>query len=109
MAKDKTKGVSAERSESIIDPRRVERVRQPEPAAPAAPATQATQARPATSAKPGQLRPVEDIARDQGLPLWEQAALRQAAGWAPGRQVSAEQFGAALAKLRSRACGSGRI
>ncbi len=92
----KTKDVSADaerQDENSIDPRRLAT---PDPGEVA-------------SAKPGEPRLVEEHACSQGLQAWELAALRQAASWAPGKTVSAEQFGQALAKLRGRACGSGRI
>jgi len=94
MAKDKTKADLAERqSENRIDPRR---------AATSEPAE-------VTPAKPDEMRLVEEHAYAQGLPAWELAALRQATGWAPGKTVSAEQFGQAVELLRRRRLGGGRI
>lgn len=61
--------------------------------------------------KPGlyspELYPVEVLAGD--LPAWELAALRQAAGWPDGKQVSEAEFTAALDQLRSRPQGGGRL
>lgn len=95
MAKNRTEAPAEGREESIINPAKVQRVEPwPEPPEPI---------------KSGELRLVEEHARAQGVQTWELAALRQAASWAPGKQVSAEQFGQALARLRGRACGSGRI
>lgn len=51
--------------------------------------------------------PVEVLAGD--LPAWELAALRQAAGWPDGKQVSEAAFTAALDKLRIRPQGGGTI
>lgn len=54
-----------------------------------------------------ELYPVEELA--EGIPAWELAALRQAAGWAVGKQVGRDAFDAALDKLRTRPQGGGRI
>ena len=54
-----------------------------------------------------ELYPVEVLAGD--LSAWELAALRQAAGWAEGKQVSEAEFTAALDQLRNRPQGGGRL
>jgi hypothetical protein len=51
--------------------------------------------------------PVEALAAD--LPAWELAALRRAARWAEGKQVSEAEFTAALDQLRNRPQGGGRL
>lgn len=55
-----------------------------------------------------ELRDVNEIIRERGLPAWKGAALCRHAGWAPGKCVGAEEFEAALAGLESRPMGGGR-
>lgn len=55
------------------------------------------------------LVPVDDLAKKEGMPGWEEKALCVAAGWAEGKQVSQAEFDRALGMFRSRAQGSGRI
>lgn len=52
---------------------------------------------------------VSELARAGNVPGWEVAALRQATGWAPGKQVTKAQFAEGLTKLRNRPQGGGRI
>ncbi len=52
---------------------------------------------------------VSKLAKNRKLPAWELAALRQATGWAPGKQVSKKEFEDAVNKLRDRPQGGGRI
>jgi hypothetical protein len=55
------------------------------------------------------LLPVEELAAHRGLQPWFLAALRRAAGWSPGKQVSAGEFEAALEKFNRRPQGGGKI
>lgn len=57
--------------------------------------------------KAPELYPVEEVTGV--LPGWEAAALMAAAGWAPGKQVSKQEFGSAMARFRNRPQGGGRI
>ena len=59
--------------------------------------------------QPDDLLPVEEIARARDLPSWETAALMAAAGWAPGKQVSENDFEDALKAFRNRPQGGGRF
>jgi hypothetical protein len=52
---------------------------------------------------------VETLAGKHNLPGWETAALMRSARWAPGKQVSEDDFTIALDKFRSRPQGGGRI
>lgn len=52
---------------------------------------------------------VEAFAAAAEMPAWELAALRQATGWAPGKAVAAGEFTHAVAALRSRRQGGGKI
>jgi hypothetical protein len=52
---------------------------------------------------------IDDLADRAGLKRWEKKALCQAAGWAPGKQVTGPVFDQALDKLRRRPIGGGKI
>ena len=52
---------------------------------------------------------LDSHARALGVVDWELAGLRVALGWAPGKQVSREDFSKALKAYRNRRAGSGRI
>lgn len=56
-----------------------------------------------------QVRPVETLAEEANVPAWELAALRQATGWAEGRQVTQDEFDSALGQLRNRPVGGGAL
>lgn len=56
-----------------------------------------------------QLHPVERLAEAAGLKGWEMAALLRAAGWSSGKQVTESDFNDALARLRARPQGGGKI
>lgn len=60
-------------------------------------------------AKKVELYPVEEFAKKTSVPGWELAALRQATGWAAGKQTTQDEFDSALDKLRNRPQGGGRI
>ncbi len=64
---------------------------------------------PMSKKKKEELRPVEDLARDAGLPPWEAAGLMRAASWAGGKEVDQKTFDSALAAFRKRPQGGGRI
>ena len=68
-----------------------------------------SKAKAAAAKKDPELFPVEQLAEAKGLPDWELAALRQATGWADGKQVSDAGFDQALTRFRSRPQGGGRI
>lgn len=53
------------------------------------------------------LVPLDELAAD--LPAWELAALRQATGWAAGKQVTEVEYKTALENLRTRPQGGGKI
>jgi hypothetical protein len=55
------------------------------------------------------LMPVETLAEEARIPTWELAALRQAARWADGKQVTQGEFDIALENLRNRPQGGGTI
>lgn len=55
------------------------------------------------------LLPLPILAAAANIPDWELAALMQASGWADGKELTAAEFGAALAKLRKRPQGGGKI
>jgi hypothetical protein len=55
------------------------------------------------------LRPVEDLAAEAGVTPPILAGLRRATGWAPGKQVTAEQFAAAVEQFNNRPMGGGRL
>lgn len=59
--------------------------------------------------KEDELLPVETVAKEAGLPDWEIAGLMRAAGWLPGKQVTAGEFDFALTKFRKRPQGGGKI
>lgn len=52
---------------------------------------------------------IEALAEENGLADWERAAFFHAAEWAGGKQVSREDFMAALDKFKARRMGGGRI
>jgi len=52
---------------------------------------------------------VTALAEKRALPPWELAGLMQAAGWAPGKQVTETAFDDALTRFRTRPLGGGRI
>lgn len=52
---------------------------------------------------------VTALAEKRTLPTWELAGLMQAAGWAPGKQVTETAFDDALTRFRNRPLGGGRI
>lgn len=56
-----------------------------------------------------QLFPLEVLTASAKLPAWELAALRQATGWAEGKEVSKAVFDEALTLLRSRPVGGGKL
>ena len=62
-----------------------------------------------TGKKAPEKKPVEAFAAAADLPPWKLAALRQAAGWKPGKEVSAEEFTAAVQALDSRRQGGGKL
>ena len=66
-------------------------------------------ATPSAEKQNAELLAVENLAEEKKVPDWELAALRQATGWAPGKQVSASEFAEALTRFRSRPQGGGRI
>ena len=66
-------------------------------------------AKAADAQKDAALFPVEQLADERELPVWELAALRHATGWADGKQVSATEFDQALTRFRNRPQGGGRI
>ena len=49
------------------------------------------------------------LAEKSALPSWELAGLMQAAGWAPGKQITETAFNDALKRFRNRPLGGGRI
>jgi len=53
--------------------------------------------------------PVEELAKDAGIPAWELAALRVGMNWAQGKQVSRTEFDHALNRLRTRPQGGGAL
>ena len=62
--------------------------------------------KPATSKE---LKPVEDLAGAKNIKSWELAGLMRAAGWAPGKQVSEDEFDLVLDRFRKRPQGGGKI
>ncbi len=52
---------------------------------------------------------IDDLADRAGLKPWEKKAFFQAAGWAPGKQVSGQVFESALEKFERRPMGGGAI
>lgn len=56
-----------------------------------------------------ELRAVEDLAEEHRLQPWYLAGLRQATGWAPGKQVTEDDFLAAKEKFDQRRMGGGKI
>lgn len=56
-----------------------------------------------------ELHDVAELGRNKGMKPHEIAGLTVAKGWAPGRQVSEEEFDAALEAFRNRRQGGGRI
>ena len=76
---------------------------------PVKPATSNKQ--PATSPpkSSGGLMPVEELAEAKNIKSWEVAGLMRAAGWAPGKQVTKEDFDQTLGRFRRRPQGGGRI
>lgn len=52
---------------------------------------------------------VEDLAAERNLASWFVAGLRQATGWAAGKQVTREEFDTAVGRFSARPQGSGRI
>ncbi|OIQ51030.1 hypothetical protein BerOc1_02975 [Pseudodesulfovibrio hydrargyri] len=60
-----------------------------------------------TEARP--MFPVEDLARNAGVPAWELAALRVGMNWAEGKQVAESDFADALNRLRTRPQGGGAL
>ncbi|WP_035278072.1 hypothetical protein [Desulforegula conservatrix] len=52
---------------------------------------------------------IEALAEEAGLADWEKAAFFRAAEWAGGKQVSREDFMAALDRFKARRMGGGRI
>ncbi|MBF0454952.1 MAG: hypothetical protein HQL72_09100 [Magnetococcales bacterium] len=65
------------------------------------------QAKPVVEENP--LQPVETLAEQSKVPGWELAGVMRAAGWAKGKQATADIFSQALAGFRNRKQGSGRI
>ena len=57
----------------------------------------------------GGLMPVEELAEKAGIKTWEVAGLMRAAGWAPGKQVTKEDFDQTLDRFRKRPQGGGKI
>jgi hemolysin activation/secretion protein len=55
------------------------------------------------------LQDIEILADLSDLRPWEKQALFRAAGWAPGKHVTAADFHAALARFQKRQMGTGRI
>ena len=55
------------------------------------------------------LLPVEKAAEAAGVKSWETAGLMRAAGWRPGKQVTAGEFDLALSNFRKRPMAGGRI
>lgn len=56
-----------------------------------------------------EIQPVEELAEAEGIKSWEVAGLMRAAGWSPGKQVTAGEFDLALARFRKRPQGGGKI
>lgn len=52
---------------------------------------------------------IQALGAQNKVPGWEMAGLMRAAKWAPGKQVTQDQFAQALAMFRDRRQGSGRI
>lgn len=52
---------------------------------------------------------VEDLAAERNYASWFVASLRQATGWAPGKQVTQDEFNMAVTRFSARAQGSGKI
>ncbi|WP_027360747.1 hypothetical protein, partial [Desulforegula conservatrix] len=52
---------------------------------------------------------IETLAEEAGLADWERVAFFRAAEWAGGKQVSREDFMAALDRFKARRMGGGRI
>ncbi|WP_027188355.1 hypothetical protein [Desulfovibrio cuneatus] len=48
---------------------------------------------------------VDSLIDKEGLPAWHGAALCRAEGWAPGKQVTQQEFADALMRLSSRRLG----
>jgi hypothetical protein len=57
----------------------------------------------------GELQPVVKLAAKRAIPGWELAGLMRAAGWAEGKQVTADEFDSALQRFRERRIGGGAI
>lgn len=55
------------------------------------------------------LYPVETLANNAGLKPWQLAGLRQATGWADGKQVTLSEFAAAVQRFEQRGMGGGKI
>ncbi|OQY20079.1 MAG: hypothetical protein B6I36_02220 [Desulfobacteraceae bacterium 4572_35.1] len=66
-------------------------------------------AKPRKKASAKDLQPVESLAVDLSIPPWELAGMMRAAGWAEGKQVTADEFADALQRFRSRRVGGGKI
>jgi len=63
---------------------------------------------PRAAAREVQLQPLEELARERGVPAHALAGMCRAYGWAEGKQVSAEEFDAKVIAYRVRPMGSGR-
>ncbi len=60
-------------------------------------------------AKKAAMFPVEDLAKKKGLKPWYLAGLRRAAGWKPGKEVSAAEFEKTVEKFNTRPQGGGTV
>lgn len=81
----------------------------PEKNQPAAPVQKTAAPSKKVTQLPPKLQDIEKLADLSDLRPWEKQALFRAAGWAPGKQVSAAEFNAALARFKKRQMGAGRI
>ncbi len=50
-----------------------------------------------------------ELANRHRVPAWQQAALVRLMGWAEGKQVTEEEYTAALESLKIRRVGGGRM
>jgi len=57
--------------------------------------------------KDGRLQPVEQLAAERGVSDCTLAGMRRANGWAPGKQVTIDEFETAMMAFAARRMGSG--
>lgn len=53
--------------------------------------------------------PVEDLVKNMNLKPWYLASLRQATGWAVGKQVTEAEFNTAMEQFNARRQGGGKL